>query len=157
MGDFLAHYLPDKPGEIVDLDGKVMGQHRGLHFYTIGQRKGHGVASPKEGMAYVVVGKKAEVNQLVIGWDREDTAGLYAKECIVGSITSINETIADLKRIEAQPRYRAKAEVATVEGINEGRVKLRFQKAQRAVVAGQIMAFYDGGRLLGGGVVEGVC
>ena len=156
MGDFLAHYLPDKPGNIVDLNGKIMGEHRGLHFYTIGQRKGHGVASPKEGMAYVVVGKKAGANQLVIGWDREDTEGLYSHGCVVGNITSINEDIASLKRVEAQPRYRAKAENAAVERLGETRVKIRFGKAQRALVAGQVCAFYDGGRLLGGGVVEEV-
>jgi tRNA-specific 2-thiouridylase len=155
MSDFLAHYLPDKPGEIVDTEGRVMGQHRGLHFYTIGQRKGHGVASPREGMAYVVVGKRAAENRLVIGWDREGTEGLYVRECTVGGLSSINEGIDSLKRVEAQPRYRAKAEAADIEPIDGGRVKLRFHKAQRAIVAGQIMAFYDGGRLLGGGVVEG--
>jgi tRNA-uridine 2-sulfurtransferase len=155
MSDFLAHYLPDNPGEIVNTEGRVMGEHRGLHFYTIGQRKGHGVASPREGMAYVVVGKRAAENRLVIGWDREDTEGLYAKECTVGSISSINEGIASLKRVEAQPRYRAKAEIAKVEDVGNGKVKLVFNKTQRAIVAGQIMAFYDGGRLLGGGVVEG--
>jgi tRNA-uridine 2-sulfurtransferase len=156
MSDFLSHYLPDKPGEIVDTEGRVMGDHRGLHFYTIGQRKGHGVASPKEGMAYVVVGKRAAENQLVIGWDREETEGLYAKECVVGSVSSINEPIAELKRVEAQPRYRAKAEQTKITAMNGGRVGLVFEKAQRALVAGQIMAFYDGGRLLGGGVVQEV-
>jgi tRNA-specific 2-thiouridylase len=154
MGDFLAHYLPDKPGEIVDTEGRVMGTHRGLHFYTIGQRKGHGVASPKEGMAYVVVGKRAAENRLVIGWDREDTEGLYSKGCVVGSVSSINERIATLRRVEAQPRYRAKAEPVELEAMEGGRVRLIFEKGQRALVPGQIMAFYDGGRLLGGGVVE---
>jgi len=154
MGDFLAHYLPDQPGEIVDTEGRVMGTHRGLHFYTIGQRKGHGVASPKDGMAYVVVGKQAAENRLVIGWDREDTGGLYSKECVVGSISAINEDIASLKRVEAQPRYRAKAEPARMEEMQGGRVKMVFEKPQRALAPGQIMAFYEGGRLLGGGVVE---
>ena len=154
MSDFLAHYLPDKPGEIVDTDGRVMGTHRGLHFYTIGQRKGHGVASPKEGMAYVVVGKRAAENRLVIGWDREDTGGLYSRECTVGTLSSINEDIATLKRAEAQPRYRAKAEPVNLQALGDGRVRLDFDKGQRALVPGQIMAFYDGGRLLGGGVVE---
>ena len=156
MSDFLAHYLKDKPGEIIDTNGQVLGSHRGLHFYTIGQRKGHGVASPVDGMAYVVVGKNAAANQLIIGWDREDSAGLYSVECVVGSITSINEDIAALHRTEAQPRYRAKAENAEVEAISENRVKLRFANSQRALVAGQVCAFYDGGRLLGGGVIEEV-
>lgn len=155
MSDFLAHYLPDRPGEIVNTEGWVMGEHRGLHFYTIGQRKGHGVASPKEGMAYVVVGKKAVENQLVIGWDDEGSEGLYSRECMVGSVSSINEEISSLRRVEAQPRYRAKAEGAKVEAMDGGTLKLSFTKPQRAIVAGQIMAFYDGGRLLGGGVVLG--
>ena len=157
MSDFLAHYLDDKPGEIVDTTGKVMGQHRGLHFYTIGQRKGHGVASPRDGMAYVVIGKRAKENQLVIGWDHADSEGLYAKRCVIGSLTSINEDIRSLKRTEAQPRYRAKAEAALVTPEGDDKVSIEFNKAQRAVVAGQICAFYDGGRLLGGGVVEEVC
>ncbi|WP_411827970.1 tRNA 2-thiouridine(34) synthase MnmA [Luteolibacter sp. AS25] len=154
MRDFLSHYLDDRPGDIVDLEGNVKGRHQGLHFYTIGQRKGHGVASPVDGMAYVVVGKRAKENQLVIGWDKEDTEGLYVKDCVVGNVTSINEDIASLKRVEVQPRYRAKAEIARVEKLGETRVRISFEKPQRAVVAGQICAFYDGGRLLGGGVVE---
>jgi tRNA-specific 2-thiouridylase len=93
-------------------------------------------------------------NRLVIGWDREDTVGLYSHECIVGTVSSINEQISKLKRVEAQPRYRAKAEPAKLEAMEGDRVRLVFEKGQRAIVAGQIMAFYDGGRLLGGGVVE---
>jgi tRNA-specific 2-thiouridylase len=107
-------------------------------------------------MAYVVVGKRATENRLVIGWDREDTEGLYSRECIVGTVSSINEKIASLKRAEAQPRYRAKAEPVKLEAFDGGRVRLIFEKGQRALVPGQIMAFYDGGRLLGGGVVENV-
>lgn len=156
MSDFLAHYLEDKPGEIVDTEGRVMGEHRGLHFHTIGQRKGHGVASPREGMAYVVVGKRREGNQLVIGWDELGSGGLYARRCVVGSVSSINEEIVTLVEAEAQPRYRAKAEVVTLEDAGEGRVMVNFRKLQRALVAGQVMAFYEGGRLLGGGVVEEV-
>lgn len=156
MSDFLAHYLPDKPGEIVDTSGRVMGVHRGLHFYTIGQRRGHGVASPKEGMAYVVVGKRAVENQLVIGWDEVGSEGLYARVCVVGGVSSINEEIGSRRRVEAQPRYRAKAEMAGVEEVAGGGLRISFERAQRAIVPGQIMAFYDGGRLLGGGVVEAV-
>ena len=54
MSDFLRHYLPDKPGKIVDTEGRMLGTHNGLHLFTMGQRKGHGVASPREGVAYVV-------------------------------------------------------------------------------------------------------
>jgi tRNA-specific 2-thiouridylase len=154
MSDFLRHYVPDSPGEIVDTSGKVLGTHHGLHLYTLGQRKGHGVASPREGMAYVVVGKNRERNQLIVGWDNSDTPGLYARSCTVGTISSINESIPLLKLVAAQPRYRSKAEPARVESLGENRVKLHFERAQRAIAPGQICAFYDGGRLLGGGIFE---
>jgi tRNA-uridine 2-sulfurtransferase len=156
MSDFLSHYVADSPGEIVDVSGKVLGQHRGLHLYTLGQRKGHGVASPHSGMAYVVVGKDVAKNHLIVGWDRPDTEGLYATDCTVGSLSSIQEEFKVRRRVEAQPRYRAKAEPAWMEPISETQVRLKFDHPQRAIAPGQICAFYDGGRLLGGGVFESV-
>jgi tRNA-uridine 2-sulfurtransferase len=156
MTDFLRHYLPDSPGEIVDAEGRVMGEHRGLHLYTLGQRKGHGVASPREGMAYVVVGKDVARNRLIVGWDLRETAGLYATGCVVGTLSAINEPFDRRRLVDAQPRYRSKAEPAVMEPCGEGRVRLKFQHPQRAIAPGQICAFYDGGRLLGGGVFESV-
>jgi len=155
MSDFLRHYVPDSPGEIVDLDGKVMGRHDGLHLYTLGQRKGHGVASPREGMAYVVVGKNAEANQLIVGWDEGDTHGLYTSRCLVGSLSSVNDEIPE-GRVEAQPRYRANAESVQVTRLSEDQIEVKFLRPQRALTPGQICAFYDGGKLLGGGVFEKV-
>lgn len=157
MSDFLRHYLPDTPGEIVDTEGKALGEHRGLHLYTLGQRKGHGVASPREGMAYVVVGKDPEKNRLIVGWDSPDADGLYTRECTVGSLSAINEAFDTRRLVEAQPRYRAKAEPALMEPLEGNRVRLQFQRPQRAIAPGQICAFYDGGRLLGGGVFENGC
>ena len=154
MSDFLSHYIPDHPGEIVDTTGRVLGTHRGLHLYTLGQRKGHGVASPREGMAYVVVGKDLEHNRLIVGWDQPGEGSLYLTECVVGTLSSLNEPIDSLRRVEAQPRYRSKAEPAALEPLGNGRVKLTFQRPQRAIAPGQICAFYDGGRLLGGGVFQ---
>ena len=154
MSDFLRHYLPDKPGEIVDVTGRVLGEHRGLHLYTLGQRKGHGVASPREGMAYVVVGKETATNRLVLGWDQADTAGLYTTAWTVGMVSSIQEPVESHTLIDAQPRYRAKAEPARVRATGEGTVRIDFEKPQRAIAPGQICAFYEGGRLLGGGVFQ---
>lgn len=156
MSDFLRHYLPDTPGEIVDTEGRVMGEHSGLHLYTLGQRKGHGIASPRDGMAYVVVGKDVTKNQLIVGWDAEGSGGLYANECVVGSISAQADDLLDRPLVEAQPRYRAKAEPARMERLDDYRVRLRFTHPQRALSPGQICAFYDGGRLLGGGVFESV-
>jgi tRNA-specific 2-thiouridylase len=154
MSDFLRHYVDDSPGEIVDVSGTVLGEHRGLHLHTLGQRKGHGVASPREGMAYVVVGKDPVKNRLIVGWDTPDSEGLYTTTCVVGTLSAINEPFDVRRFVEAQPRYRAKAEPAVIEPIGEGRVRLDFQRPQRAIAPGQICALYDGGRLLGGGVFE---
>jgi len=156
MSDFLRHYVADSPGPIVDLSGKVMGEHRGLHLYTLGQRKGHGVASPRDGMAYVVVGKNLEKNQLIVGWDQPDSAGLYCEECMVGTLSALHEPFDRQRLVDAQPRYRAKAEPALLEPIAGGKIRLKFQRPQRAIAPGQICALYEGGRLLGGGVFESV-
>ncbi len=156
MSDFLRHYVADSPGEIVDFTGKVLGIHQGLHLYTLGQRKGHGVASPRDGMAYVVVGKDATKNRLIVGWDTPDSEGLYTTQCTVGSLSALNEPFDTKRLIEAQPRYRAKAEPAALEPLDDGKIRLKFHRPQRAIAPGQICALYDGGRLLGGGVFESV-
>jgi tRNA-specific 2-thiouridylase len=156
MSDFLSHHVPDSPGEIVDAEGRVLGAHRGLHLYTLGQRKGHGVASPRDGMAYVVVGKNLEKNRLIVGWDALGSEGLYSRVCTVGTLSSINEPISSLRMVEAQPRYRAKAEPAVITPLENGRIQVEFERPQRAIAAGQICGFYEGGRLLGGGVFDSI-
>lgn len=156
MTDFLRHYVPDSPGEIVDSEGRVLGEHSGLHLYTLGQRKGHGVASPRDNMAYVVIGKDLAANRLIVGWDTPESTGLYAEECTVGMISALDPELLERKTVEAQPRYRAKAEAARLEKTGDARARLVFRQPQRAIAPGQICAFYEGGRLLGGGVFESV-
>ena len=152
MSDFLRHYLPDAPGDIVDTDGKKVGRHNGLHLFTIGQRKGHGVASPREGVAYVVVGKDIKRNRLIVGYEDHATKGLYASQVIVGGITNTRQPLPG--RVLAQPRYRAKAEPCSCSYIAEDKVRLTFDTPVRALAIGQVCAFYEGGRLLGGGFFE---
>ena len=120
----------------------------------IGQRKGHGVASPREGVAYVVVGKDVQRNRLILGYEDASTRGLYASRAVVGGISN---TLAPLPaRVMAQPRYRAKAEWASCEYLEEGKVRLGFDTPLRALAVGQVCAFYDGGKLLGGGFFESI-
>jgi tRNA-specific 2-thiouridylase len=107
-------------------------------------------------MAYVVVGKIPESNRLVVGWDLPETSGLYATECVVGTLSALNEPFDKKRLVDAQPRYRAKAEPAMLEPREDGKIKLTFRQPQRAIVPGQICALYDGGRMLGGGVFETV-
>lgn len=153
MSDFLRHYLPDNPGDIVDLEGKVLGQHSGLHLFTIGQRKGHGIASPREGVAYVVIGKDLEKNHLIIGYEGKETEGLYALEATVSGVTNLRKTLEP--RCFVQPRYRAPAVHASCVHLDSHTIKIKFDEPVRALALGQICAFYaeDDNTLLGGGFV----
>ena len=114
------------------------------------------MASPREGMAYVVVGKDFEHKRLVLGWDEAATPGLYARRCVVGSLAEQCRKFDREMRIEAQPRYRAPGEPVTLRPLGGGRVEVIFARAQRALAAGQVCAFYDQAKLLGGGVFEQV-
>lgn len=156
MSDFLRHYVPDRPGDIITVAGEKVGRHKGLHLYTLGQRKGHGVASPRDGVAFVVVGKNLEKNQLIVGYNEEDTPGLFTSECIVGSVSWVNKPVISQRKIEAQPRYRAKGEPVMVTPRDDGKLAVSFVRPQRAITPGQICAFYENGVLLGGGVFEQV-
>jgi tRNA-specific 2-thiouridylase len=154
MSDFLAHYIPDAPGDIVNLKGEVVGRHRGLHLHTLGQRKGLGVPSNTFGKAYVVVAKRPETNELVVAFDGTDTPGLYATRCRVGSISVTNRSLTEAHALLAQPRYRSEAAPVRAKFLDDATALLTFAKPQRALTPGQICAFYEGDRLLGGGVFE---
>jgi tRNA-specific 2-thiouridylase len=159
MEDFLSTFVPDKPGPIVDTEGKVLGQHRGLHLYTLGQRKGHGVPSNLYKQAYVVVAKRQTATDLVLAIERPDTPLLWASRC---SLTSISTTGPDLTRplqLQAQPRYRCPAGAARyvpMAGPDGVTANLEFAQPQRALTPGQICALYDGDRLLGGAVFDSI-
>lgn len=153
MQDFLRQYVPDQPGPIVRAtDGKSLGVHRGLHFYTLGQRKGIGVPSNTDNQAYVVVGKRAEDNALLVAFDAADAPGLFQTEVRVHSLQWNTAPITALRRLEGRVRYRDPR--VAIEFIpEEGNTALvRFDTPQRGLASGQILALHDGERLLGGGV-----
>jgi tRNA-uridine 2-sulfurtransferase len=155
MEDFLRTFVPDKPGHIVNLEGKVLGEHRGLHLYTLGQRKGLRVASNLYKQAYVVVAKRQTANELVIAIERPDTPLLWARRCTLTGISSTGADLSQPLRLQAMPRYRSPAASATYTpaSINgELTAELVFDEPQRALTPGQICALYDGEWLLGGAV-----
>jgi tRNA-specific 2-thiouridylase len=162
MRDFLRAFVPDQPGEIVTTDGKVVGRHEGLHLYTLGQRKGHGVASPVHRLAYVVVGKDAARNRLIVGYDSHDTPGLYATSCRLSHLSWAGPPLApgQSHRVRAQPRYRNPAPLATLSIDGDGQhATLVYDEPQRALTPGQICAFYDEEKneaLLGGAVFSSI-
>ena len=152
MSDFLAAYLPDEPGKIVDPEGRVLGEHRGLHYYTLGQRKGIGVASNRYKKNYVVVEKRKTERELVIAIEEPDTPGLYAHACELGSLSFTGAPLTAPREMLARARYRAPSTPILFEPLEEGRARITWREPQRALACGQICALYDGDVLRGGGI-----
>lgn len=152
MTDFLRHYVPDAPGDIVTVDGRKVGSHRGLHLFTLGQRKGIGVPSNTPNKAFVVVEKRAESRELVVGFDEPDTPMLYASLADLSHVSAVNRALAAPCSLLAAPRYRAPATEACFEPLPSGGAGITWKEPQRALTPGQICALYEGEVLLGGGV-----
>ena len=148
MRDFLNKYISEKEGEIVDLSGKVLGKHQGIHHYTIGQRKGLGIAAADP---LYVVKLDPVMNRVIVG-DRESAGSL---DCSVTRLNwvSITEPTASI-RCEVQVRYRSSPVVVSVIPLEGDRVKLVFDEPQFGITPGQAAVFYDGEMLLGGGIIE---
>lgn len=151
MADFLAGHLPDRPGDIVDGDGRRLGSHRGLHYFTLGQRRGLGVACPVPNKAYVVVAKRPATDELVIGIDDPATPGLYARACRLADLHWLWRPVDRPRDLLARPRYRAPAVSARWVPTGPAAGELTFAAPQRALAPLQICALYDGDLLLGGG------
>ncbi|NTU56286.1 MAG: tRNA 2-thiouridine(34) synthase MnmA [Anaerolineales bacterium] len=137
-----------KPGEIVTRDGKSLGGHTGLANYTIGQRKGLGVASP---VPLYVITKDAVRNALVVGTlDELGSAELTARD--VNWVSG--EVPTEPFRAEVKIRYTAKEAEALVTPIEGNQVQVRFDAPQRDITAGQAAVFYQGDVLIGGGIIQ---
>jgi len=136
-----------EPGELVDCRGRVLGRHRGLEYYTVGQRRGLGVPA---GEPYYVVEIRPEANQVVLGFKNElFSSGLRA--------TGVNWLIAPPEgeaTALAVIRYRHPGVAARLFLEDSGEVRVIFATPQTAVAPGQAVAFYQGDRLLGGGWIE---
>lgn len=153
MREFLDKYLAPKPGNIVDQSGQVLGQHNGIHHYTIGQRRGLGIAAEKP---LYVVSIDAGRNQVVVG----DRNSMHHMECTIRHVNwvSISEPNAPI-RAQVQVRYRSIPTPVTVIpllGEHEPQVKLVFDEPQFSLTPGQAAVWYDDDVLLGGGIIQPV-
>ena len=153
MHDFLKMYVPDAPGPIIRAgDGRELGQHRGLHFFTIGQRKGIGVPSNTDHQAYVVAGKRAADRALLVAFDHPDAPGLFQREVRVHSLTWVGQPISTSQTLEGRVRYRD-PRVPMKFVPEEGDIaSIKFTDPQRGLASGQVLAIYQGTQLLGGGI-----
>ncbi|MEW6413487.1 MAG: tRNA 2-thiouridine(34) synthase MnmA [Candidatus Zixiibacteriota bacterium] len=149
---FLTEYdakegIEHAPGDIVHEDGTVLGKHKGTPFYTIGQRRGLGVAYPTP--LYV---QKIDVdsNRILVG----DDSGLYERELTAANVNWVSiAPPAEELRVEVKIRYQHKAAPATLIPLSDRQVKVVFDRKQRAITPGQSVVFYDGDVLLGGGII----
>ena len=146
VNNFLRKYLKTKPGKIIDKSGNVLGEHNGLWFYTIGQRRGLEIPQGP----YYVVDKNFSKNVLVVSKNQKD---LGKKELIAGDV---NWIVPQKLPINTGVKIRYKSELAKARVINNGKnkIKIIFVKPQKAITPGQSAVFYVGGELLGGGVIE---
>jgi tRNA-specific 2-thiouridylase len=135
------------PGHIVDLQGRILGKHRGIPFYTIGQRRGLGLAT---GGPLYVLDIDVRRNRLVVGPDEElRTRHLWAERLN----WIFPEKLGALLRCQAQIRYAHRAASMKFLPMPDGRVHGVFVRSQRAVTPGQSVVFYQGEKLLGGGII----
>lgn len=152
---FLMGYLPAQPGDMVTLDGRVMGTHDGLMYYTLGQRRGLGIGGSGDGRRWFVIEKDLENNRLVVE-QGEDSPRLYSKQGSAGELhwTAGRAPIADGESIKLLARFRHRQPLQDVGvTIEAGIARIDYDQPQRAITPGQAVVFYLGEECLGGGTI----
>jgi len=144
---FIAKHIPLEPGDIVDTEGKVLGRHKGLAQYTVGQHQGLGLAS-----AYRLYVMKLDVasNRLVVGTKDQ----LLSNNLFASKLSWVSgEVPEEPVNITAKIRYKA-PEVAAKLHPRDGVAEVNFHQPQKAIAPGQAIVFYQGDTVLGGGIIE---
>ncbi|MBU3091926.1 tRNA 2-thiouridine(34) synthase MnmA [Clostridium sp. CM028] len=137
-----------KPGNFVNKQGEIMGRHKGIVYYTIGQRKGLGIAV---GKPVFVTDINPLTNQVIIG-DEED---IFKTELIAKDLNFILfDKLTSNLRVSAKIRYSAKPQLANLIPLENNRVKVVFDEKQRAITKGQSVVFYSENLVVGGGIIE---
>ena len=151
MEDFLKKYIKLQKGEVVTADGKIIGEHNGLAFYTIGQRHGFGFGGG-EGGPYYVVEKDFKNNRLVVAEKKEEKK-FSRKEVVIENINWISAFPKIGKKYQARIRYRQPLEECKISKASKNSAKIVFDNPQRAVTPGQSLVIYDREEMMGGGVI----
>ena len=148
MKQFLDKYISQKEGEIITADGKILGSHTGIHHYTIGQRKGLGIAYSEP---LYVIALDSVKNQVIVGTRQEGGRS----SCTLNRMNwvSIVEATSPI-RAEVQIRYRSRPVKVTIIPLENSRVKLNFDEPQFGITPGQGGVIYNGELLLAGGIIE---
>ena len=152
MEYFLKKYIKSKKGKVITAGGKIIGEHNGLAFYTIGQRHGFGYGGG-EGGPYYIVEKDFKNNRLVVA-EKKDEKSFSRKEVIIENANWISAVPKIGKKYRARIRYRQPLEECEAAEISKDSTKIIFKNSQRAVTPGQSLAVYDGEEMLGGGIIQ---
>lgn len=152
LSDFLREKLKEKPGLILNLKGKIIGRHPGIHFFTIGQRSGLGIGAenPEQEPLYVIEIQR-ERDAIIVGQERH----LFKKELEARDLNwvSIDPPQKEI-RAKARIRYRHKEIEAEIQPLSQNKAKVIFKEKQRAITPGQHTVFYKKDLLLGGGIID---
>lgn len=149
--DFLSKYLKPNPGEIVDSNGRIVGEHDGLMYYTLGQRQGLNIGG--RGPAWYVAGKDVAQNELLVVQGHDHPA-LFTQTVIANDPDWVSAEPVKLgAKITAKTRYRQQDQACEVLKLLIDKIVVRFDQPQRAVTPGQALVFYDGRRCLGGATI----
>jgi tRNA-specific 2-thiouridylase len=155
FSEFLARYLPESPGPIETSSGQVLGTHRGLPFYTLGQRGGLEIGGIRGGSGdpWYVARKDAARNALIVVAARERETAL-AQGARTARVNWLSDPPRGPLAVAVKLRYRQADQAASITQLPDGGVQIRFETPQWAVTPGQTAAFYQQDRCLGGGVIE---
>ncbi len=151
-GDYRA-FLAGKgfftqPGDFVDLTGKKLGRHQGISNYTVGQRKGLGIAL---GHPVYVIGINASSNQVILGTANQlYQSSFFVTNCNFIPFDQLTEPVEALVRV----RYQSQGAAAMLEPIGAGQVKVTFAQPEKSITPGQSAVFYQGDMVLGGGIIQ---
>ena len=150
----MNRYLPNKPGPIKTEDGKTVGEHVGLAFYTLGQRKGIGMGGSKDGTGdpWFVAKKDIQTNTLYIVQGHEHP-WLLNPLLNASQISWTSDVAPDLGSYSAKTRYRQVDAPCQLSVLTQDLLTLNFDEAQWAVTPGQSAVIYSGDRCLGGGII----
>ncbi|WP_260293838.1 tRNA 2-thiouridine(34) synthase MnmA [Sedimenticola hydrogenitrophicus] len=156
FSEFLSRYLPASPGQMVTPEGAVVGEHQGLMYYTLGQRKGLGIGGRADSAAnpWFVIDKNLAANRLIVAQGHDHPLllkqGLEASQLHWAAGTAPALPVSCLARI----RHRQPLQACTLSALENGHVRVLFNKKQRAVTPGQSVVFYQDRVCLGGGIIE---
>ncbi|MCK4951519.1 MAG: tRNA 2-thiouridine(34) synthase MnmA, partial [Gammaproteobacteria bacterium] len=149
-------YLPAQPGEIHTPEGKTIGTHQGLMYYTLGQRQGLGIGGQKDAEEYpwYVAGKDLDNNILLVAQGHNHPM-LFNSELTAIDLHWVSGKVPEIPlQCQAKIRYRQEDQSCTITRLEGNTCDVVFKIPQRAIAPGQSVAFYDGDECLGGGVIN---